>query len=149
MDVQQDRHRRYVRELSHRCGSTIAISLPAIALTHQLDAAVIELARTVGHEAAQLPIEQACYQLSATYTVLVPAGTRSALGMYYTPPALTDRLLDMAAEAGINWKAARVLDPACGGGAFLFPVALKMLDALAGRSPADQLKSITGRLRGL
>lgn len=138
----------YVRELARRSGMAIIVSAPSIALTYQLDAAAIELARTVGHEAAQLGIEQACYQLSATYTVLVPAGTRSALGMYYTPPALTDRLLDMAAEAGIDWKSTRVLDPACGGGAFLLPVALRMRDALADRSPADQFKSITTRLQG-
>lgn len=138
----------YVHELSRRSGVTIAITAPSIALTYQLDAAAIELARMVGHEAAELGIEQACYQLSATYTVLVPSGTRSELGMYYTPPALTDRLLDMAAEAGIDWKSARVLDPACGGGAFLLPVALRMREALAGRSPAEQFKSITTRLQG-
>lgn len=138
----------YARELALRSGVAIIVTAPSMALTYQLDVAAIELARTVGHEAARLSIEQACYQLSATYTVLVPTGTRSAFGMYYTPPALTDRLLDMAAEAGIDWKTARVLDPACGGGAFLLPVALRMRDALAERPPAEQFKSITTRIRG-
>ena len=109
---------------------------------------MIELARTVGEEAAQLPIEQACYQLSATYTALVPGTMRSALGMYYTPPALTDRMLDMVEEAGIDWTTARVLDPACGGGAFLLPVALRIRTALTHASPELQLKAITNQLRG-
>lgn len=138
----------YARELARRSGVAIVVTAPSIVLNYQLDAAAIELARTVGHEAAQLGIEQACYQISATYTVLVPTGIRSAFGMYYTPPALTDRLLDMAAEAGIDWKTARVLDPACGGGAFLLPVALRMRNALDECSPAEQFKSIATRLHG-
>jgi adenine-specific DNA-methyltransferase len=124
------------------------ITAPDIALTFQLDQPVIELARTVGREVAELPIEQASYQLSATYTALVPSGMRSALGMYYTPPALTDRLLDMAEEAGIDWRSARVLDPACGGGAFLLPVALRKRKVIANLPPSEQLEILTEQLRG-
>lgn len=137
-----------IETYAHAAGAPIALKAPSIALTYALDAAATELARMVGVEAAQLPIAQASYQLSATYTVLVPAGTRSAFGMYYTPPALTDRLLDMAEEAGISWNTARVLDPACGGGAFLLPVALRMRAGLTRRPPAEQLRSITTRLQG-
>ena len=68
--------------------------------------------------------------------------------MYYTPPALTDRLLDMAEEAGIDWRTASVLDPACGGGAFLLPTALRIKKALADIPPKQQLKAITRQLRG-
>ncbi|MGO9630812.1 MAG: class I SAM-dependent DNA methyltransferase [Xanthobacteraceae bacterium] len=125
-----------------------SLTPPAIALTFILDKTVVELARVVGQEAAELPIEQACFQLSATYTALVPSGIRSALGMYYTPPALTQRLLDMAEEAGIDWQTAHVLDPACGGGAFLLPVALRMRKAMRGLSASNQVRSITSRLRG-
>jgi adenine-specific DNA-methyltransferase len=135
--------------LSTRTAAALPEITPlAIALTFPLDNAVIALARTVGREAAELPIEQACYQLSATYTALVPSCTRSALGMYYTPPALTDRLLDMAQEAGIDWGSAHVLDPACGGGAFLLPVALRMRNALGHLPPRAKLDAITTRLRG-
>ncbi len=109
---------------------------------------VRELARTIGREAAVLPIEHACYQISATYTALVSEKQRSELGMYYTPPALSDRLLTMAQDGGVDWAKACVLDPACGGGAFLLPVARRMREALKGLTPAEQLKSITSRLRG-
>jgi len=73
---------------------------------------------------------------------------RSALGMYYTPPPIADRLLDLAEEAGIDWQTARILDPACGGGAFLLPVALRVRKALAGASPHQQVNAIATRLRG-
>jgi adenine-specific DNA-methyltransferase len=138
----------YARELSRLSDVAINISDPLIAITYRLEASASELARTVGREAASLGIEQACYQISSTYTVLVPSGVRSDLGMYYTPPALTDRLLAMAADAGVDWRKARVLDPACGGGAFLLPVAVRMREALSGLKPSEQFDSITTRLRG-
>ncbi len=68
--------------------------------------------------------------------------------MYYTPPALTERLADMAEEAGTNWQTAHVLDPACGGGAFLLPVALRMRKAVQHLPAAEQVHNITSRLRG-
>jgi adenine-specific DNA-methyltransferase len=80
--------------------------------------------------------------------VLVSDKQRSELGMYYTPPALSDRLLDMAEAAGVDWTAATVLDPACGGGAFLLPVASRMRRTFKGGAPSDHLSSITKRLRG-
>lgn len=129
-------------------GFQFTITEPSIALTFQLDATTHELARAVGREVAELPIEQASYQLSTTYTAMVPPELRSALGMFYTPPALTDRLLDLAQQQGIKWSTARVLDPACGGGAFLLPVAMRVRKALAGRSPQHQLKVIASNLRG-
>jgi adenine-specific DNA-methyltransferase len=138
----------YISTLSRTSLAPVQVTAPAIALGYPLDKTVIELARTVGEEAAQLPTEQACYQLTATYTALVPGSMRSALGMYYTPPALSDRMLDMAEEAGIDWKTACVLDPACGGGAFLLPVAMRIRKALAHATPALQLNAIESRLRG-
>jgi len=106
------------------------------------------LARKFGTAAAKLPVEHACYQICTTYTSLVPDQTRGELGMYYTPPALTSRLLQMAEQAGVRWDEVTVLDPACGGGAFLLPVALKMRQGLSGRAPKDILDSISNRLAG-
>jgi adenine-specific DNA-methyltransferase len=106
------------------------------------------LSRKFGTAAAKLSIEDACYQVCTTYTSLVPLETRGKLGMYYTPPALTSRLLQLVEEAGICWDRTTVLDPACGGGAFLLPVALRMRRALQGHSPKKILESIAGRLAG-
>lgn len=138
----------YIAVTERLRGRTIRVKAPEIALTFPLDKTVFELARTVGKEAAELSIEHASYQLSATYAALVPADIRSSLGMFYTPPVLTRRLLDMAEEAGIDWRTARVLDPACGGGAFLLPVAHRVRKALADLPAAEKLQTIAARLRG-
>lgn len=68
---------------------------------------------------------------------------RADRGAYYTPPALRERLLDLATAAGVDWRSARVLDPACGGGAFLSPVARRMAKSLTDCSPAAVLRAST------
>jgi adenine-specific DNA-methyltransferase len=138
----------YILTLQRISGTPIHVTAPDIALGYQLDKTVTEMARTVGEQATQLSIEQACYQLSATYTALVPATIRSALGMYYTPPALAHRMLDMAEKSGIDWKRARVLDPACGGGAFLLPAPMRIRAGLAQLGPELKLDAITSQLCG-
>jgi len=115
----------------------------------KLDRFACQLAATLGKEAAQLDPVSAGYWLSVTYTAMLPASIRSRFGIYYTPPALSQRLLEMATEAGVDWSACRVLDPACGGGAFLAPAARRMAEALAGSAPKRVIESISGRLRGL
>jgi adenine-specific DNA-methyltransferase len=54
----------------------------------------------------------------------------------------------MAEESGVDWRTARVLDPACGGGAFLIAVAERMVHALSRAEPAIALQSIVARLQG-
>ncbi len=103
----------------------------------------------LGRAAAALPIEDACYQLSACYTAMLPQSIRSAWGAYYTPPALTERLLTLSTEAGVDWVTARVLDPACGGGAFLLPVAMKMREAMPALDAGALLEHFATHLKGL
>ena len=71
------------------------------------------------------------------------------MGAFYTPPALTQRLLDLADEGGLDWKTARVLDPASGGGAFLLEAAARMLVYLKDSDPAFILAQLGHRLSGL
>ncbi len=115
----------------------------------RLDRTVAELAQVVGREAAPLPVTEAAYFLTGLYTALLHARERGALGAFYTPPALANRLLDMAEEQGIDWTRARVLDPASGGGAFLLPAAERMVAALPAAEPAIVLRQIGTRLVGL
>lgn len=84
----------------------------------------------IGRHAATLDVLEASYLIGNVYTSLLPAEIRSTNGVYYTPPNLTARLLNMAEKAGVDWTTATVLDPACGGGAFLAPVALRIVSAL-------------------
>ena len=106
------------------------------------------LADSIGMAAAHLDPEAAAYQIGLAYTGMLPVEHRSTQGIYYTPPALTARLIAQATEAGTDWTTARVLDPACGGGAFLTPVAQRMVQGLPGCSPHILLQNIAARLRG-
>ena len=107
-----------------------------------------ELAESIGVAAAGLDVLDAGYLIGVLYTGMMPAGFRARLGAYYTPPALCERLLDMATEAGVDWRSARVLDPACGGGAFLAPVARRMARSFGECGAKVVLTSIQRRLAG-
>ena len=88
------------------------------------------------------------YQLGRAYTSKLPREHRAELGIYYTPPNLAERLIDQATEAGVDWACARVLDPACGGGAFLAPVARRIVQELQRCSSRILVENIGSRLRG-
>lgn len=98
---------------------------------------------------ARLDVLEAGYWIGMVYTALLPKETRSRLGVYYTPPPLTERLLDLAQNAGVDWRRACVLDPACGGGAFLAPVARRVRTSGEGESPDKQLERVSRQVRGL
>lgn len=116
--------------------------------TAELPDTALTLARTMGEAACDLDPLAASYLISVTYTAMLPDEMRSRLGAYYTPPPLAERLVAMATSAGVNWKTCRVLDPACGGGAFLSAVAAPMVNA-AGHTPAAKtIASVAHRLKG-
>ena len=108
-------------------------------------------AAELGEAAAGLAPTVAAYLLGTVYTALLPPGHRSRHGVFFTPPPLVDRLLDLVEEAGHDWSAGTVLDPACGGGAFLAPVASRMAAALerGGASPGEIVRDVSARLAGV
>jgi adenine-specific DNA-methyltransferase len=114
-----------------------------------LDEPAASLAKSMGEAATRLGPLHAIYLMGVTYTALLPDDTRSRLGVYYTPPGLSARLLEMATRAGVDWRACRVLDPACGGGAFLAPVAARMVAENNGLSPRALVQAIGQRVRGI
>ncbi len=114
-----------------------------------LDAPTEPLAQAIGNAAAKLDVLDASYLIGSLYTGMMPKPVRARLGAYYTPPALCERLLDMATDAGVDWRTARVLDPACGGGAFLAPVARRMAANTGKCSAIAALQQIQERLHGL
>jgi adenine-specific DNA-methyltransferase len=116
--------------------------------TVPLSASIRELADSLGVAAASLDIESAAYEIGSAYTGALPREHRSAFGVYYTPPVLTARLIDLATHAGVDWARCHVLDPACGGGAFLAPLARRMVEERAGSDAAELIADIARRLRG-
>lgn len=116
--------------------------------TSTLSGAASLLAEQIGTAAAEFDAETAAYQIGLTYTSMLPVEHRGEYGIFYTPPALTARLIDQATSANVDWAKCRVLDPACGGGAFLAPIAQRIMKELAQCSPRLLLQSIGNRLHG-
>lgn len=113
-----------------------------------LSEAAASLAEAIGRTAARLDAEAAAYQIGLTYTGMLPAEHRGEYGIFYTPPALTARLIDQVTAVNVDWATCRVLDPACGGGAFLAPIAQRIMNEQKDCSPKILLRSIGNRLRG-
>jgi adenine-specific DNA-methyltransferase len=116
-----------------------------------IDPAGEQLASDLATLLCALDLPTSDYLIGSVYASLLPAKIRSEWGVYYTPPALVQRLLSNATSAGINWRSARVLDPACGGAAFLAPAAVRMWQALSKErlAPAEILEHIGSHLSGV
>lgn len=107
-----------------------------------------QLAFEIGVAAKALDLELAAYLLSTVYTLMLPEEYRTKFGVFYTPPGATHRLLDMAESAGVSWKTAIVGDIACGGGAFLAPVACRMLAAREWSDAREAANHLARHLKG-
>ncbi|HHY2940182.1 TPA: HsdM family class I SAM-dependent methyltransferase [Enterobacter roggenkampii] len=142
--------RAYWSSVAHKLGASITIKPVASSVLIDdvaLDAG--QLAERTGELIALFPVEDAGFLIGSIYTVMLPAAYRSEKGAYYTPPPLVERLLDMAEKSGVDFSKASVIDPACGGGAFLAPVALRMLKKEKGSSPEWIFRRLTKRLKGI
>ena len=106
------------------------------------------LAGAIGRAAARVDPVTAGYFVGTTYAATLPPEIRARFGVYYTPPALAVRLLDQTTAAGADWDTCTVLDPACGGGAFLAPVAQQIVKQLSHLEPEHLLEMIAARVRG-
>lgn len=118
-------------------------------LNHEIESDATRLAEDAGALVAQFPVEDAGYLIGSIYTVMLPSSLRRSLGAYYTPPPLVSRLLDLAEKAGFDFSKGSAIDPACGGGAFLAPVAMRMVKRMPKASAEWTLKRIGQRLRGI
>ncbi len=141
--------RRALEGLARAVSPGIRLSPPFVDCLDRLDSDADRLAGKVGRTAAGLPRAEGLHAVTSLYPALLPARERGSLGAFYTPPALSARLLDQATESGTVWRGARILDPAAGGGAFLVQAAGRMREVLADREPAAALAEIGSRLLGM
>lgn len=127
-------------------------SLPALSnhiTIRKQDKSVSAIANAIGLAAANLDVLESSYLLGNVYTAILSDTIRSGGGVFYTPPALTGRLIKLVESAGIDWGNAKVIDPACGGGAFLAPLCLKITEALKDKSPKEIINHIQTHVFGL
>ncbi|HEV7514766.1 MAG TPA: N-6 DNA methylase, partial [Thermoanaerobaculia bacterium] len=110
-----------------------------------------QVAGRVAQSIRDLSVIEATYLVSSLYTALLPPQIRAERGAYYTPPVLAERLLDLVAAEGVDWLTVRVLDPACGGGAFLAPVANRILNdhRIQCLPPKERMHHLEERLAGI
>lgn len=100
---------------------------------------------------AELDFEGQCYAISAAYSLLMGRKRRKALSAYFTPPALSKAVLEAAAPYLGQAPDIKALDPACGGGSFLVPLARQLIKSeLAGGAAAgDACRAVLTRIRGI
>lgn len=93
---------------------------------------------------------EASYWLSSAYAMLTDETYRKNLALFFTPASLTRGLLDDLAAQGVDFGKHSFLDPACGGAAFLAPIAVRMRETLKtrGLSHRARLKHIERHLFG-
>jgi len=138
--------RRYWAKQQFRRSRPVRVCPVAVS---KLDRESLALAEDAGSHAAGLAPDDASYFIGRIYTAMLPEEYRSELGVYYTPPTVARRLIENAGAAGrLSWETCRALDPACGGGAFLAPIARRMLAAMEGADRRVALRSLSERLRG-
>jgi tRNA1(Val) A37 N6-methylase TrmN6 len=117
--------------------------------TNDLPVEVLRVAESTGKIIASLKTSDSAFLIGSIYTLMMPNQLRSQMGAYHTPPPLVERLIDMAVNAGFNLSKDKIIDPACGGGAFLVPIALRMLSCEAKSAPKFVFKRLMARLKGV
>ncbi|MBX3273062.1 MAG: N-6 DNA methylase [Sandaracinaceae bacterium] len=86
--------------------------------------------------------------LKVLYESVIAPETRKKLGEYYTPDWLAQKVVEVAVPAPLE---ARVLDPACGSGTFLFHLVRRYLAAGEGegRTTRALLEGLTAHVLGM
>ena len=108
-----------------------------------------ELVRQVAVQAARFRLQDVEVDVLKTlYESLVDPDQRHDLGEYYTPDWLAGRVVAAAVDAPLEQ---RVLDPACGSGAFLFHAVRRLVAAgrAAGWDGPRILDACADKVRGL
>ncbi|HVJ35196.1 MAG TPA: N-6 DNA methylase [Terriglobia bacterium] len=141
--------RRAIEAFAEEATPNLQLSGPFVKPYGRLDKAADQLALTIGRDAASLPLVEGLHFVTSLYAALLPQTSRSALGAFYTPPALAKRLIELASEQGVNWKTARIIDPAAGAGALLLQAVLQVRQSMSDCEPAFVLSQIGNRIVGL
>lgn len=107
------------------------------------------LARRIAAHTARFDFSQVDVDiLKGLYESLIDPAQRHDLGEYYTPDWLAARIVTHAVT---NPLEDRVIDPACGSGAFLFHAIRRLLDAAdaAALPPAEAVSRATEKIAGI
>ena len=82
------------------------------------------------------------YSASLVYALAQPPARRKRLAMFFTPPRLSEYVLDRVEKFGVDFQSDRFIDPAAGGASFIGPIAHRKLTK--GAAPDSILDTVFG-----
>lgn len=93
---------------------------------------------------------EAAFWLSSAYARWVDPVVRERRALFFTPPQLASRLLDDLEKQGASLVDHVWMDPACGGAAFLAPIAKRMTSALErkGKTAKEIVRHVERHVKG-
>ncbi len=94
------------------------------------DPVIYTCVREYAELAMSASVPMVAYHIGLLYTALLPRETQTRQGMFFTPPALARKLVDMSSRAGTDWSNARVLEPSCGSGVVLVTALNEILHSM-------------------
>lgn len=115
------------------------------------DHGVESLPENVGDLFDNANADERHYAIASAYALLIGRERRRELSAYFTPPVLAHAVLDVCGPILDRCKEPTVLDPACGGGSFLTPIARHLIAKArkGGMSVDHACRSVLKRVRGL
>jgi adenine-specific DNA-methyltransferase len=145
------RHRRLRIAVFEEVFASLVRSSKASHLTLQPKRRASELATALIAWIAARPRVEHDYWLATTYARTLTSRQRRKQATFFTPPRLTDEILIHLEQSGLDWTTAKILDPACGGAAFLAPIATKIAATLRtlGRSHSQICRHIERHICGV
>lgn len=120
------------------------------ALTGTSDLLTKELVGQFSSWLAHQSFNEAAYWLATAYAHWVGEAVRTDQALYFTPPKLAERVIDDLVARGASLTDSHWHDPACGGAAFLVPIAQRMAQAMtdSGLSKGKVLGKLQKQLSG-
>nr|WP_298095492.1 N-6 DNA methylase [uncultured Shinella sp.] len=96
-------------------------------------------------------IQEKHYLIGALYMLLMPKERRQRLAAFFTPPHLSEYVLDRLADYGVDFSTHSILDPACGGAAFLVPISQRIAEAArkSRAAPEEVVRRVNSLVRGI
>lgn len=95
--------------------------------------------------------EEKFYWVGNVFTSLISTDRKKELAAFFTPPGIAQYVVSRALEFGLDLTAARILDPASGGAAFLVPLCAAIITEMKARgcSEAAIAEAICQNLHGI
>lgn len=82
----------------------------------------LSLLEKIAHDFATAEPDERDYAIASAYSLLIGEKKRQQLSAYFTPPVLSQAVMEASAHILGRFDHPIVLDPACGGGSFITPI---------------------------